>query len=403
MRKTICVSLILCMLVAGLPGCTQYGSPSSDLTNDPSENVEISEDNNEITDASEETVLNFTDLKYESTLETEYANEFSVDYYEDGFVLLTVKEDGSKYLVVPEDKEINVDEKDITIIKRPIENIYLVSSSSMDMFVGIDELDSIKFSGKEADDWYIEEAKDAMNDGKIVYAGKYSKPDYEMIVSGDCGLVIENTMIYHSPDVLDQFKTFGIPVIVAYSSYEEHPLGRVEWIKFYGALFGKEDEAKAIFDEEKAVVDSISQSEQTGKTIAYFYITSNNLVQVKKSSDYIPKMIEIAGGKYIFEDLDDDSSKKTTVNMQIEEFYKTAKDADIIIYNSSIDQSVESLDELYAKCELIKDFKAVKEGNVWCTTHDMYQQSLSVAYMIEDLNKVVNDEYDELHYLYRLE
>ena len=168
MRKKICISLILCMLVAGLPGCTQYGSPSSDLINDQAENIESRTE-----EVSEDVVIDFSDLKYESTLETEYACEFSIDYYEDGIVLLTVNEDGSKYLVVPEDKEINVDEKDITIIKRPIENIYLVSSSSMDMFVGIDELDSIKFSGKEADDWYIVEAKDAMNDGKIVYAGKY--------------------------------------------------------------------------------------------------------------------------------------------------------------------------------------------------------------------------------------
>ena len=97
--------------------------------------------------------------------------------------------------------------------------------------------------------------------------------------------------------MLDQFKVFGIPYIIDYSSYEEHPLGRVEWIKFYGALLGKEDEAKAIFDEEKKIVDEIKEGENTGKTVAFFYITSNNLVQVKKSSDYIPKMIEIGSPK----------------------------------------------------------------------------------------------------------
>ena len=241
-----------------------------------------------------------------------------------------------------------------------------------------------------------------MNEGKIVYAGKYSKPDYELIVSGGCDLVIENTMIYHSPDVLEQLKIFNIPYIIDYSSYEEHPLGRVEWIKFYGALLGKDDEAKAIFDEEKELVDKIKEGDEAGKSVAFFYITSNNLVQIKKSSDYIPKMIDIAGGDYVFNYLDDDSSAKTTVNMQIEEFYKAAKDADILIYNSSIDTSVNSLDDLYAKCDLLKDFKAVKEGNVWCTSQDMYQQSLSTAFMIEDFNKVFNDKDEGLNYLYRL-
>ena len=396
MLKKLSINFLLVFITAGLAFLSGCDSPSSDFSDFvPIENVSVTESET----PSEKDIFG---LKYSHSLETEYAKVFTVDYYEEGYVLLTVKEDDSKYLIVPEGKEIEVPD-DVTIIKRPIENIYLVSSSSMDMFVGIDALDKIKFSGKQADDWYIKEAQDAMNEGKIVYAGKYSKPDYELIVSGGCDLVIENTMIYHSPDVLDQLKVFNIPYIIDYSSYEEHPLGRVEWIKFYGALLGKEDEAKAIFDEEKKIVDEIKEGEETGKTVVFFYITSNNLVQVKKSSDYIPKMIEIAGGEYIYDYLDDESSAKTTVNMQIEEFYQTAKDADIIIYNSSIDQSVDTLEDLYAKCDLIKDFKAAKEGNVWCTTHDMYQQSLSTAYMTEDLNKVFNEKYDGLNYLYRLE
>lgn len=395
MLKKLSIILLSGIITLGLAFFFGCDSPSSDFTDYVAiENADANE-NEEVSDK------DVFGLKYSHSLDTEYAKVFTVDYYEDGYVLLTVKEDDSKYLIVPEGRDIKVTD-DVTIIKRPIENIYLVSSASMDMFVGISALDSIKFSGRQADDWYIKEAADAMNEGKIVYAGKYSKPDYELIVSGGCDLVIENTMIYHSPDVLEQLKIFNIPYIIDYSSYEEHPLGRVEWIKFYGALLGKDDEAKAIFDEEKALVDKIKESDETGKSVAFFYITSNNLVQVKKSSDYIPKMIDIAGGDYIFDNLDDDSSAKTTVNMQIEEFYKTAKDADIIIYNTSIDTSIKSLDDLYAKCDLLKDFKAVKEGNVWCTSQDMYQQSLSAAYMIEDLNKVFNGRYDDLNYLYRL-
>ena len=56
-------------------------------------------------------------------------------------------------------------------------------------------------SGTKQDGWYIDEAKQAMADGKITYAGKYSAPDYETIYSADCNLAIENTMIYHTPEV----------------------------------------------------------------------------------------------------------------------------------------------------------------------------------------------------------
>mgnify|MGYP000376370697 CR=1 FL=1 len=59
-----------------------------------------------------------------------------------------------------------------------------------------------------------------METGDILYAGKYSTPDYEKIVEQNCGLAIENTMILHTPEVKEQLEKFGIHVLVDYSSYE---------------------------------------------------------------------------------------------------------------------------------------------------------------------------------------
>ncbi|MCM1259235.1 MAG: ABC transporter substrate-binding protein [Roseburia sp.] len=271
------------------------------------------------------------------------------------------------------------------------------------MFGNLKALDAIGFSGQKEEDWYIEEAREAMHRGDILYAGKYNKPDYEMIVSNHCTLAVENTMISHSPEVVEKLEEFGIPVMIDYSSYEPHPLGRVEWVKFYGALLGKEEEAKKIFAEQEAILDRVSASEKTDKTAAFFYITSNGLVQVRQSSDYIPKMIELAGGKYSFEDLGDPDTKRSTVNMQVEEFYAGAKDADFLIYNSSIDGGVADLEELLDKCGLLADFKAVKDGNVFCTTNDMYQQSLSIGYLMEDIHAMLRGKEDAMHYLYHLD
>ena len=127
------------------------------------------------------------------------------------------------------------------------------------------------------------------------------------------------------------------------------------------------------------------------------------MVQVRQSSDYVPKMIELAGGSYIFQNLGDSETKRSTMNMQVEEFYAGAKDADFLIYNSSIDGGVSSVEELLDKCELLADFKAVKNGNVWCTTNDMYQQSLAIGYFIEDIHAMLQGENDDMHYLYHLD
>ena len=408
MKKRILTICIVCLLMMGLPGITGCGSPSSNtvsLYNNAAED-EISDTVLPDNGILEEEMLS-ADLTYISSLNTEYAENFRVDYYEDQnglrYTLLKTVPDEKMLLVIPEEGNLPDDlNPEIIVLQRPVENLYLVASAAMDMFVALDSLDTIRFSGQKQENWYIKEAADAMEEGKILYAGKYSKPDYEMIVSSGCSLAIENTMIFHSPDVIEQLENFGIPVIVDYSSSESHPLARVEWIKFYGALLSRDEKAEEIYREEADLIKSIESEEKTDLTVAYFYITSNNLVQVRKPTDYIPKMIEIAGGKYIFENLDDDGTNKSTINMQLEEFYDKAKDADIIIYNSSIDGGVRTVEELTGKWELLSDFKAVKEGNVWCTTNDMYQQSLAIGYMTEDIHEILNGNEEGLHYIYRL-
>lgn len=342
-------------------------------------------------------------LVHEGSMELQYAENFSVDYFQGGYTLLTTM-DGSRLLIVPENMEIPDNlEEDIIVLQRPVDNLYLVASSVMDMFQALDALDTITLSGQKAEGWYIEAAREAMERGDMLYAGKYNKPDYELILSKDCSLVIENRMISHAPEVLEKLEEFAIPAVIEYSSYEKHPLGRVEWIKFFGALLGEEKKAEIAFSEQAAILERVTADDRTDKTVAFFFITSNGLVQVRQSADYVPKMIELAGGKYIFEDLGDTESKRSTVNMQVEEFYNGAKDADFLIYNSAIDGGITSVEELLDKCGVLKDFKAVQEGNVWCTTNDMYQQSMSAGYLMEDIHTMLmGGEEAGMKYLFRL-
>ena len=132
----------------------------------------------------------------------DYARQFTADVYTDGSVLLTIAESGDKFLVRPEGAaELSVLPEGTVELRQPLENIYLVSSSMMDYFIHLDALDSIALSGTRADGWYLDEAKAAMEAGEITYAGKYSAPDYECILAAHCSLAIENTMIYHTPEV----------------------------------------------------------------------------------------------------------------------------------------------------------------------------------------------------------
>ena len=337
-------------------------------------------------------------------MELTYANEFSVDYLTDGCSLISINE-GGRFLIVPESQDVpqNVD-SDIIILMQPIENIYLAATSAMCLFDALDSLSHISMSGTKADGWFIENARAAMERGDIVYAGKYSAPDYEMLIAKNCGLAIESTMIYHKPEVKEKLEDLGFPVMVERSSYETHPLGRTEWIKLYGVLCGKEDLAVKLFDEQVAYIDNLS-AENTDKTIAFFYISSSGSVVARKPGDYTVKMIELAGGSYVFSDAGDSESGTGSINLEMENFYAQAKDADIIIYNSSIDGEVHTIEELLAKSHLLADFKAVQNGNVWCTSKNLFQETTEFGLMISDMNQIFTDdsgELTELNFYYRL-
>ena len=344
-------------------------------------------------------------LTYDHSMELLYAQQFQVDYFEGGYTRITIGEDGC-FLLVPEDGEIPPSlEPDVTVLQKPVQNIYMVATSAMDLISSLDALDAVRLSGTDTDGWYVEDAKKAMEDGRIVYAGKYSAPDYELILAEGCSLAVESTMIYHNPEVKEKLEEFGIPVLVERSSYEPHPMGRTEWIKLYGALLGMEEKAQEVFDAQVVRVQELESADKTGKTVAFFYISSNGYANVRKSNDYVSEMIALAGGTYIFEDLGDDENALSTVNMTMEEFYAGAKDADCIIYNSTIDGEIHTMDELLDKSPLLKDFKAVQEGNVWCTGKNLFQETTSLGDMIVDIHTVLTQEdvsEDGLKFLHRV-
>ena len=335
---------------------------------------------------------NTESLVFSHHYQLDYAQQFTADCYEGGYTMVSIPDSGQKFLVVPQDAaEVDSLPADVTVLRQPVENIYLVSTSVMDLILHLDALDSVTLSGTKAEGWYLPEAKQAMEAGRIAYAGKYSAPDYEQILAANCSLAIQNTMILHTPEVKEQLEHFGIPVLVERSSYESGPLERMEWIKLYGILLGKEDTAEQVFAAQEAAIAPLLEQEPTGKSCAFFSLSSNNLATVRKGSDYVAKMIEMAGGAYVFSDLTDNGNSLATMNLPLEDFYAGAKDADVLIYNSAIEGTIASVSQLTEKFPLLSEFKAVQNGQVWCTSQSLFQQSMALADLILDMNKVFTE------------
>lgn len=345
-------------------------------------------------------------LVFDHAYPLDYARQFTADCYEGGSTLLTLTGSGEQFLVLPEDAaEVDGLPAGVTALRQPVQNIYLVSTSVMDLFLHLEALDCITLSGTQAAGWHLDEARAAMEAGRIAYAGKYSAPDYERILTAECGLAVENTMIYHTPEVKEQLERFGIPVLVERSSYESSPLARMEWIKLYGILLGKEALAEEVFAQQAQRIAPLLEQPSTGKRCAFFSITSSGLATVRKSGDYVAQMIGMAGGEYVFADLADSGNSLSTMNIPLEDLYAGVKDADVLIYNGTIEGSISTKEELLARCALLAECKAVQSGNIWCTTPSFFQQSMALADFMLDLHAVFTGETadpDTLHFLTKI-
>ena len=333
-------------------------------------------------------------------MELRYAEGFSVAYRPDGCTLVTVGE-GERFLLLPEDGPSPEDTGGAAVIHAN-PTLYLAASSVMDFFVRLNALDAVRMTGTAQGDWSLPAVREALADGRLLYAGKYSAPDVELLLAEGCTLAVESTMIYHAPQIKEQLEALGIPVLVDRSSYEPHPLGRMEWIKLYGLLAGKAAEAEAFFEEQAGKLETMeAERAETGRRAAVFSLSPSGTVQVRKPGDYLTALIELAGGQYVFSQSPEDDS--FAVNLQMEAFYDAAREADVLIYNGAIDGGMETLDQLLDKSALFGDFRAVRTGEVWCTERNLYQEITAGAAVAEELRAILSGTAEEpLVYLHRL-
>ena len=345
-------------------------------------------------------------LVHTGSLDLAWATGFTVDLYEGDRALACIA-DGTRYLFVPAGDAPQGIAEDVTVLERPLSNIYLASSSTLCLFAALGAVDCVSHVSVTQETCTVEAFTQAIASGDIVYGGKYSAPDYEAFLNGGCRLAVENTMIYHTPEVREKLMQLGVPVIVEQSSLESAPLGRLEWIMLWGAMLDKVSAAQEVLDRQAQLIADVEArvaAQPLDCTVAFLYINANGAAVVRKPGDYVAKMIAMAGGTYAFAQLagaDENRSSSTTLEM--EAFYAQAKDADVIIYNSTVAGRLKGLDELVALNPLLADFKAVKNRRAWCCEQNVYQQMTATGEVVVDLHEAIADtERDELTFFFRL-
>ena len=286
---------------------------------------------------------------------------------------------------------------------RDRQNIMVSSASTMALINAMDALSKVPMTTADTT-WRIQEIKDAIDKGTVKEVGKYSKPDYEQIISigaeKHVTFAVFSTMLDSVPDVYDQLtKTCNLRIMRDQSSYESHPLGRTEWIKIYGEIFDMRDKSDAVFNGQVEILNETSSKinvpEAERKTVLIFYTTSTkDTFYVRNAADYVTELVNLGGGKQVAEI---GPGKSGNTKMTQESFIQECSQADYVLYNwtsgaSGVkDESLQGLIDARLG-DWFKDFKAYKEGNVWRTSNDFYQKMDKMGEMVADIYKMLYGE-----------
>lgn len=226
----------------------------------------------------------------------------------------------------------------------------------------IDEFGAMNAVTGICDGEYVSDphVRQAIADGKITDCGNNSAPVMERIISLRPQAVLLSP--YEKSDGSSIYASTGIAVVETADYMEQTPLGRAEWMRFYGRLYGKGNEADSIFNSVERsylAMKEAAGSSENRPAILFDRIYSGTW-DVPTSRSVTGRLIEDAGGNNPFADRNDGGSAHLTP----EEVLYIAQNADIWLIRHFEAGGI-SLDQLGKDNPIYGKFKAFRNGNVF--------------------------------------
>lgn len=295
-----------------------------------------------------------------------------------------------KYILVKRDSVIPENLPKGTVVKVPLRNALVLSTVHSSL---ISELDAGKSIGGVCSAEFIknDELNMRIKSGELADCGDNMNPDIEKVIALNPDAIVLSP--YENNDRYARVGELGIPVIECADYMESSPLGRAEWVKFYGLLFGKEDEAEKMFRDTENNYLNLKEIASSAKEKPKV-LTDTRYGQtwgVPGANSTTGRYIEDAGGINPFAGYD----RTGSVMLSPEKVLAEAHDADVwlIKYNQ---QSEKTMSELAADAPVNSRFKAFMEGNVYgCNTRyaDLYEETpFHPDLMLEEMIRIFHSD-----------
>ena len=330
------------------------------------------------------------------TVHFKYATQLSIVRY-DGYTVATLKNPWKEgmilhqYVLVPKKNQGSVPMiHGATIIRTPLSRSMIFSTvhcamlmdlGKQDCIAGVADLKYIKIP------WIQQQVKQ----GKICDVGDGLSPVVEKIIDQRPDALFlspfENSGGYGKLEDID------IPIVECAEYMETSPLGRAEWLRFYGMLFGCEQKADSLFD-------TIDQNYNALKALAQNKSQKVLLDKVTGSVWYVPggkstigQMIQDAGGLNPWAG----DMHNGSVSLPFEAVLEKAGEADIWLFRYSSDHDI-TYDELRSEHHGYNQFKAFRNQQVYGCNVELspfYEETpFHPDWLLNDFIRILHPELD---------
>jgi iron complex transport system substrate-binding protein len=245
------------------------------------------------------------------------------------------------------------------IIRTPVKSIICMSTTYLSMISALHEEKTI--AGVSGSDFvYDKELVHRIDNKQIEDIGYESNLNKELVIKLSPDLVMVYGVGSESAGYLNKLKELGIKVVFNADYLENNPLGKAEWIKVFGALYNKENEADSIFN---SIADKYNEIK--------LFVEKNIKVRpsvllglpwkdtwfVSPGNSFISRMIHDAGGDYLWKDTESEIS----MPYGIENVFIKAIKADYWINAGSANSRI----EISGIDNRLRELRSFQRGNIF--------------------------------------
>jgi iron complex transport system substrate-binding protein len=263
-----------------------------------------------------------------------------------------------QYYLIEKNQSVPDSVAEKRIIRTPVERVICLSTTHVGFLDVLEETTSlVGISGSR----YIssDKVRKRMQQGEVPDVGYGQHLNYELIVNQKPELVMVYGISSEATSYVQKLEELGIPVVMVAEYLEETPLGKAEWIKFFGALFQKEKKAQEYFEQVEAEYQRLKEiaDEVTNRPKVLVGSPYKDSWWVPGGSSYLANLIADAGGNY----LGKDNSSHESYVISFEHALTWAGEAGVWINMGNLGSKAEML----KTDERFKNFKVFNYGKLF--------------------------------------